>query len=138
MFELHPRLVKDCIEVGDFPLSKVMLLNDCHYPWVILVPKRQSIQEIYELSPIDQQQLVIESSAVSAAMAEHFSADKMNVAALGNMVPQLHIHHIVRYKSDAAWPKPVWGVVNGSAYAEEKLADQLHVLRKILLPLGMK
>ena len=138
MFQLHPKLAKDCIDVGDFPLSKVILLNDCHYPWIILVPKKQAVQEIYELSSKDQQQLVIESSAVSAAMAEHFSADKMNVAALGNVVPQLHIHHIVRYKNDVAWPKPVWGVVDGTIYTEEKLADQLHVFQKILLPLGMK
>lgn len=138
MFQLHPQLVKDCIEVGDFPLSKVMLLNDCHYPWIILVPKRSGVREIYELVTTDQQQLLVESSAVSAAMAEHFVADKMNVAALGNIVPQLHIHHIVRYRNDAAWPKPVWGIVDASVYTEEKLADQLHILRKKLLPLGMK
>jgi len=138
MFQLHPQLAKDCIEVGDFSLSKVLLVNDCYYPWVILVPKRGDVEEIYELSVPDQQQLLVESSGVSAAMAVHFSADKMNVAALGNLVPQLHIHHIVRYKSDVAWPKPVWGVTNAAVYPEEKLVDQLHLLQKILLPLGIK
>ncbi len=138
MFQLHPQLAKDCIEVGDFPLSKVILVNDCLYPWVILVPKREGIREVYELAIADQQRLLGESSAVSEAMAERFSADKMNVAALGNMVPQLHIHHIVRYKNDVAWPKPVWGMVDALVYTEEKLVDQLHILQKILLPLGMK
>ena len=106
MFELHPQLAKDCIEVGDFPLSKVLLLNDSHYPWVVLVPRRENIDEIFQLSHEDQRQLLAESSTLSEAMATYFKADKMNVAALGNKVPQLHLHHIVRYKTDVSWPNP--------------------------------
>ncbi len=138
MFQLHPQLAKDCVELGDFPLSKVLLVNDCHYPWVILVPRRDGVREIHELVAADQLRLIEESSAVCAAMADYFAADKMNVAALGNMVPQLHLHHIVRYINDLAWPKPVWGVVEGMPYERGKLADQLQKIRSILLPLGMK
>ncbi len=132
MFELHPQLAKDCVEVGEFPLSKVLLLNDSHYPWVILVPKRENIREAFQLSVEDQRQLLAESSTLSEAMATHFKADKMNVAALGNMVPQLHIHHIVRYKNDASWPNPVWGAVTAKPYNKTEFDDLLVVLRSLL------
>ncbi len=132
MFELHPQLAKDCVEVGDFPLSKVLLLNDSNYPWIILVPRREGIQEIFQLSEEDQRQLLAESSSLSAAMAAQFHADKMNVAALGNRVPQLHIHHIVRFKNDASWPSPVWGAVAAKPYNKTELDDLLGVFRSIL------
>ncbi|ARN75076.1 HIT domain-containing protein [Oceanicoccus sagamiensis] len=132
MFELHPQLAKDCVEVGDYSLSKVLLLNDSNYPWIILVPKRSDIREIFQLSEDDQRQLLAESSALSEAMAAHFNADKMNVAALGNMVPQLHLHHIVRYKNDASWPNPVWGAVAAKPYNKTELDDLLATFKSIL------
>ncbi|USZ14656.1 HIT family protein [Moraxella sp. FZFQ2102] len=109
MFQLHPTLAKDTFLVGDFPLSTVRLMNDCQFPWLILVPRVSGVKEIYELSHADQVQFLRESSWVSSQMAKIFGADKMNVAALGNQVPQLHFHHIVRYQNDVAWPNPVWG-----------------------------
>lgn len=84
-------------------------MNDAHWPWFILLPDRPDITEIYQLSVPDQQRLMAESSMVSRLLATAFRADKINIAALGNVVPQLHIHHIVRHRNDPAWPAPVWG-----------------------------
>lgn len=133
MFTLDERLAADTVEVGDLGLCRVLLMNDANYPWVILVPRRTNIREIHELEARDQQQLMRESASVSRAMMELFSADKMNVAALGNMVPQLHMHHIARYKNDLAWPKPVWGVTPAKPYAQEQLQDSVNLLRDRLL-----
>ena len=109
MFTLHPQLQQDCEQLGRFGLCRLLLMRDANYPWCILVPERPDITEIYQLTAEDQQQLTRESVLLSRAMAELFVADKMNVAALGNVVPQLHIHHIARRRDDPAWPAPVWG-----------------------------
>ena len=93
-------------------------MNDANYPWFILVPDRDDISEIYQLSEADQQQLLNESSMLSRIIDQLFSADKINIAALGNIVPQLHIHHIVRYTTDVAWPGPVWGRHPAAAYTD--------------------
>lgn len=106
---LHPQLEKDCIVLGNFSLCQLLLMNDATYPWFILVPQRDNFSEIHQLNEQDQVQLMRESSHLSRVLSEVFNADKMNIAALGNIVPQLHIHHIVRYRDDAAWPAPVWG-----------------------------
>jgi diadenosine tetraphosphate (Ap4A) HIT family hydrolase len=132
MFTLHTRLAEDCIAVGDFPLCRLLLMNDTNYPWFILVPRREGIREIFELSDDDQKQLLWECSHLSKIIAEHFSADKMNVAALGNMVPQLHIHHIVRFTSDPAWPEPVWGHAPAKAYSGREIDALLSSLREVL------
>ncbi len=123
MFKLHPGLEADCITVGSFPLCRLLLMNDASYPWFILVPQRAGIREIFELPEDDQRQLLWESSTLSRIISDHFKADKINVAALGNMVPQLHIHHIVRYESDPAWPAPVWGHAPATPYPEEELSE---------------
>ena len=117
-FKINKILVKDTIELMDLPLSKLLLMNDSQYPWFILVPKVANVQEIYHLTPNDQQQLLDESSHLSAILMQVFDGDKMNVAALGNICPQLHVHHIVRYRSDKAWPKPVWGEYPALPYSE--------------------
>ena len=109
MFELHHRLKEDCFELGSFKLCTLLLLNDINYQWFILVPRREDINEIFQLTEGDQHQLTKESTYLASKLSEIFKADKMNVASLGNIVPQLHIHHIVRYKDDPAWPGPVWG-----------------------------
>ncbi|NOR72815.1 MAG: HIT domain-containing protein [Mariprofundaceae bacterium] len=132
MFELHPRLEADCITIGSFPLCRLLLMNDASYPWFILVPQRAGIREIFELSEDDQHQLLRESSALSRVISDHFNADKINVAALGNMVPQLHIHHIVRYESDPAWPAPVWGHAPTKPYSEEELSELVATLRGLM------
>ncbi|PCI44800.1 MAG: diadenosine tetraphosphate hydrolase [Proteobacteria bacterium] len=118
---LHKQLEKDCIVLGKLNLCAVLLMPDANYPWLILVPQRENISEIYELSDADQQQLIRESSQVSRLLVELFDADKINVAALGNMVPQLHVHHVARYKTDAAWPAPVWGAVKAKEYSDKAL-----------------
>lgn len=132
MFNLHPQLDKDTILVGQFALSDVLLMNDARYPWLILVPRRDDLREVYQLDDADQQQLLRESSFVAETMANLFKADKMNIAAIGNMVPQLHIHHIARFKDDACWPKPVWGVGQARPYSEDELGIVLDALKSAL------
>jgi len=117
-FVLHPKLAQDCFIVGHFDLCVLLLMNDARYPWFILVPQRENISEIHHLSGALRQQLMSESATLSEALAAAFSADKINIAALGNIVPQLHIHHIVRYRSDEAWPAPVWGKLPAIHYAD--------------------
>jgi len=117
-FVLHPRLAQDCFVVGRFDLSVLLLMNDARYPWFILVPQRANISEIHHLSGALRQQLMSESAALSEALAVAFAADKINIAALGNVVPQLHIHHIARYRSDVAWPAPVWGKFPAIPYTD--------------------
>jgi diadenosine tetraphosphate (Ap4A) HIT family hydrolase len=109
MFSLHPVLAQDTFIVGDFPLSTCRLMNDMQFPWLILVPRVQGVSELYELTPADQQQFLLESSWLSGQLTRAFRADKMNVAALGNVVNQLHFHHVARYHNDLVWPNPVWG-----------------------------
>ncbi len=118
MFKLHPRLAQDTLVIGDFPLCRLLLMNDANYPWFILVPRRAEIQEVFELEYQDQQQLLTASSHLSQVLSKIFQADKLNIAALGNIVPQLHIHHIVRYQTDQAWPSPVWGLFPTQPYTE--------------------
>jgi diadenosine tetraphosphate (Ap4A) HIT family hydrolase len=108
MADLHPQLVEDCLVLGRFPLCRLLLMKDANYPWFILVPDRDDVSEIHHLSGEDQLQLIRESAFLSAVLEETFRADKINIAALGNMVPQLHLHHVVRYKDDMAWPSPIW------------------------------
>ncbi len=96
-------------------------MRDANYPWCILVPDREDVTEIYQLTDIDQQQLIRESSQLSVAMTAVFGPDKLNIAALGNVVPQLHVHHIARYCNDPAWPAPVWGRVVAKPYSDDAL-----------------
>ena len=135
-FELHERLAADTFLLGRTRLCEVRLMNEKTWPWVILVPAVAGIREIYELSEGQQQRLMTESSTLSRAMMEAFSGDKMNVAALGNMVPQLHIHHIVRFEGDPAWPGPVWGAQAPVPYPEDELARVKQVLEPVLARLG--
>ena len=131
---LHPRLQQDCLVLGRFELCRALLMNDCTYPWLILVPDRPSIREIFELTDADQLQLVRESSRLAAHLHRAFDADKLNVAAIGNLVPQLHVHHVVRYRTDLAWPAPVWGHGPPRPYEPEALALFLERLQLARLP----
>lgn len=132
MFQMHEHLKRDCIVIGRFPLSILLLMNDSNYPWFILVPMRENIQEIYQLEQEDQALLSKESSYLSQRLADRFKADKMNVAALGNQVPQLHIHHIVRYRADVAWPRPIWGAFATKPYTEDELKMMRVKLKQML------
>jgi diadenosine tetraphosphate (Ap4A) HIT family hydrolase len=120
-FQLHPRLQQDCIVIGRFELSLLLMMNDNHYPWFILVPQRVNLSEIYQLNEADRQLLQTESCLLAQTLAEIYHADKMNVAAIGNLVPQLHLHHVVRYQTDAAWPAPVWGKFAAVPYTDEQI-----------------
>jgi len=108
-WSLHPQLVADTHMVGDLPLSRVLIIKDANYPWVILVPRQPGITEILDLGAAEQTQLMGEITRTSTALKAITACDKLNIAALGNVVPQLHVHIIARSKSDAAWPHPVWG-----------------------------
>lgn len=108
-FELHPQLARDTFVLADLALSRLLLMNDAQYPWCILVPRVGGICEIYDLDEADQAQLLRESVDIGRALMRAFGGHKLNVAALGNVVPQLHLHHIVRFHGDPAWPAPVWG-----------------------------
>lgn len=123
MAKLHPRLSQDTFELGRLPLCRLLLMNDANWPWFILVPDRDEITEIHQLEPADQWQLVRESSFLAERLSARFRADKLNIAALGNVVPQLHIHHIVRHRADPAWPAPVWGRLDPRPYGERELQE---------------
>jgi diadenosine tetraphosphate (Ap4A) HIT family hydrolase len=128
-WSLHPQLERDTAKLGDLPLSRVLVINDANYPWVLLVPRRPDITEIVDLDEVAQAQLMTEITRVSRAVREVTRCDKLNVAALGNMVPQLHVHIIARFRSDPAWPKPVWGAVPPRDYNREDLHGFVTPLR---------
>ena len=115
-FQLDARLEADTLSVGDLPLSRLLLMNDSRFPWLILVPRRAGVCELIDLSEADHAALSTEIRQVSGALRDLVPADKLNVAALGNKVPQLHVHVIARTRGDVAWPGPVWGVGRAEPY----------------------
>jgi len=137
MVSLDPVLLNDCEVLGTFDLCQVLLMRDANYPWCVLVPNAEGASEVFDLSLEQQQQLSLESNTLLAYLSAEFHADKMNVAALGNVVSQLHVHHIVRYKNDIAWPKPVWGVNPAKAYSDKALKDLVSRLCLGLAQLGL-
>jgi diadenosine tetraphosphate (Ap4A) HIT family hydrolase len=132
-FTLDPRLRADTIEVDRWDLSLVLLMNDANYPWLILVPQRPGLRDLHDLVPPDLLRLSAEivraSNLLIALFPDDHKPDKMNVAALGNQVPQLHVHVIARFTDDPAWPKPVWGAAPPQSYSEAALAQRLRRLR---------
>jgi diadenosine tetraphosphate (Ap4A) HIT family hydrolase len=122
-FELAPELKRDCIELADWPLCKVLLLNDSQYPWFILVPRKPGLREIIDLSDDEQVMYLNESALLSKQLIRVFTPDKLNIAALGNIVAQLHIHHIARFTTDIAWPAPVWGKHPAVHYTNEEITQ---------------
>lgn len=129
-WSLHSRLKEDTIDIGDLPLSRVLVIKDAHYPWLLLVPRRQEIVEIIDLTEVEQAQLMTEISRVARALKEITKCEKLNIAALGNVVPQLHVHIIARRSSDAAWPRPVWGVMQPLAHDAEEVQRFTSALRR--------
>ncbi|HLD64458.1 MAG TPA: HIT domain-containing protein [Pseudomonas sp.] len=132
MFALDPRLQQDTLLIGDFPLCRLLLMNDAHYPWFILVPRREEVSELFQLDGPDQQALWRESVELAEVLKDSFAADKMNLASLGNMVSQLHMHVVVRRREDAAWPAPVWGRHPAQPYNPEQVAAIRSRLRLVL------
>lgn len=135
MFELHPVLATDTRPVLDLPLCRVLLMNDAQYPWLILVPRLPDLREVHDLPAQLRAQLWAEVDAVAEALAGQVQADKMNIAALGNQVPQLHVHCIARFRDDAAWPRPVWGVHPPRPYDDAEANQCIGGLKTLLAPL---
>ena len=136
MYELHHQLKQDTFYLGHFKLCDVLLMNDARYPWVILVPRRENITEVFQLSDADQHLLSIESANLAKQLSSLVAADKMNIAALGNIVSQLHIHHVARYQTDEAWPAPIWGTGSAVIYSEGEslvVAEQMKMVLKEFL-----
>jgi diadenosine tetraphosphate (Ap4A) HIT family hydrolase len=129
-WSLHSQLAKDTIDIGDLPLCRVLVIKDANYPWLLLVPRRDGAVEIIDLEEVGQAQLMTEISRVARAVKDITKCDKLNIAALGNAVPQLHIHVIGRRNGDAAWPRPVWGVVPPLAHDAEEVQEFIRALRR--------
>jgi diadenosine tetraphosphate (Ap4A) HIT family hydrolase len=115
-WELHPQLAQDTLALGDLPLSRVLLSRDANFPWLILVPRRAGVTELIDLPDLEQQELLKEIAQTSRGLKRATECDKLNIAAIGNVVPQLHIHVVARRKTDALWPKPMWGALPPKAY----------------------
>lgn len=132
MFVLDSRLQQDTVVVGDFPLCRLLLMNDSQYPWFILVPRREEVSELFQLDAADQRLLWQETTQLAEILKDTFAADKMNVATLGNVVSQLHMHVIVRRRADVAWPAPVWGRHPTQPYGQEAVEAIKAKLRLVL------
>ena len=128
-FALDPSLAGDTVPLEDWALCRVLLMNDAQYPWLILVPARPGLRDFHDLEPADLALATGEITRASKALQSLFTPVKLNVAALGNMVPQLHIHVIARFADDAAWPKPVWGVRPAEPYDAAALTARIGDLR---------
>ncbi|KGM57175.1 hypothetical protein N799_10040 [Lysobacter arseniciresistens ZS79] len=131
-WELHPQLAADTHPVAHLGLSELRLMDDANHPWLILVPRVEGAIEWIDLDPAGQAELSAEITTVSRALQALFKPDKLNVAALGNMVPQLHIHVIARFRDDIAWPRPVWGSATARPYSAEMLVERVAALQAAL------
>jgi diadenosine tetraphosphate (Ap4A) HIT family hydrolase len=129
-WSLHAQLKQDTIDIGDLPLCRVLVIKDSNYPWLLLVPRRDKAVEIIDLAEIEQAQLMTEMSRVARALKDITKCDKLNIAALGNVVPQLHVHVIARRTGDAAWPRPVWGVAPPLPHDAEEVQTFISALRR--------
>jgi diadenosine tetraphosphate (Ap4A) HIT family hydrolase len=129
-WSLHPQLVRDTVQLGDLPLSRVLIINDANWPWLLLVPRRLGVSEIIDLDEVEQAQLMTEINRAARAMKTVTACDKLNIAALGNVVPQLHVHVIARREGDAGWPRPVWGAAPAMGYDKSALEQFMERLRK--------
>ena len=127
---LHPQLEQDTVTIADLALSRLLLSRDANYPWLLLVPRRPGATEIIDLDGAEQAQLMIEIDTVSRALKAVTACDKLNVAAIGNVVPQLHVHVVARRRGDPAWPKPVWGAAPARAYDPAERERFIAALRR--------
>ncbi|MCJ8313556.1 MAG: HIT family protein [Saccharospirillaceae bacterium] len=125
---LDDRLKQDCVLLAQSKLNYLLLNKDANFPWVILVPKQENISELFELSEADQVQLTLETNQIALRLKNAFQADKMNIAAIGNVVNQLHVHVVARFKLDALWPKPIWGAIEAKVYEEKQLKNTIELI----------
>ena len=133
-WHLHPQLADDTAPVIELALCEVRLMDDANHPWLVLVPRIADMVEIIDLDPAQRTQLAAEIDAASRVLKALFKPHKLNVAALGNLVPQLHVHVIARYSDDIAWPRPVWGNATARPYAPEELIERVSALRAAFAP----
>ena len=129
-WSLHPQLARDTLPLGDLPLSRVLVINDANWPWLLLVPRRLDVRDIIDLDEVEQAQLMTEITRVARALKAVTACDKLNIAALGNVVPQLHVHVIARREGDAGWPKPIWGAAPPLAHDKTELERFTEALRR--------
>jgi diadenosine tetraphosphate (Ap4A) HIT family hydrolase len=129
-WSLHPQLANDTISIGDLPLARVLLMNDANYPWTVLVPRRAGAVEIIDLDEGEQTMLMSEIAMLAGVLRDVTACDKLNIAAIGNVVPQLHVHVVARRRDDAAWPRPVWGALPARAYDEVARDRLLEAIRR--------
>ena len=132
MFQLHPRLAADTLPIAKLELCEARLMNDSRFPWVILIPMRDALTELHQLSPAEQQQLMAESTAVAEALIAMDEVTKINLGALGNLVPQFHWHVVGRNPEDTCWPGPVWGCGSTIPYSAKKQAALIAELRQAI------
>jgi diadenosine tetraphosphate (Ap4A) HIT family hydrolase len=131
-FSLDPRLAKDSVTVGFLALCEVRLQDDARFPWLVLVPQRKNVSELFELSAADREVAMEEIAQCASALRAITRCLKINVGALGNIVRQLHIHVVARNEGDAAWPGPVWGAGTGVPYDVAAREDLIARLRSAL------
>ncbi len=132
VFELHPQLAADSFAITSWPLCELRVINDANYPWLVLVPRKAGLKDFDDLSPADMATAGEEIRQASRALRKLYRPDKLNVAALGNQVPQLHIHVVARFHGDAAWPNPIWGVAPARPYSSQD-DERLVALKEALL-----
>jgi diadenosine tetraphosphate (Ap4A) HIT family hydrolase len=136
-WSLHPQLARDTVAIGDLALSRVLVVNDANWPWLLLVPRREGVCEIIDLDEVERAQLMTEITRAGRALKEVTACDKLNVAALGNVVPQLHVHVIARRSGDAGWPKPIWGAAPPVPHEQRELDRFIAAIRpKLWVPEG--
>ncbi len=131
-FQLDSKLNHDTYFVSDLDLCRLLIMNDSNYPWFILVPRRLNITEIYQLSNEDRFELDYETNFISEILANYFKADKMNIAVLGNIVSQLHVHIIVRKKTVLLWPETIWGKKSPLFYSKEDIENTISIIKNLL------
>ncbi len=127
---LDPQLARDTATIGDLPLARVLAMNDANYPWLILVPRQAGVVEIIDLDDEQQAQLMDEIAMLSRVLKDVTGCDKLNIAAIGNVVAQLHVHIVARRHGDAAWPRPVWGAASARAYDNAELDRFIATIRQ--------
>jgi len=131
-WSLHPQLTRDTVNIGDLPLSRVLVVNDANWPWLLLVPRRPGAIEIIDLEEADEAQLMTEIARAARALKAVTVCDKLNIAAIGNIVPQLHVHVVARRVGDTAWPRPIWGAAPALPCDQDELDRFISTFRRKL------
>lgn len=135
-FILHEQLAADTIHIGDLNACRVLLMNERKFPWIILVPRKNDLNELHQLDQQTLLQVQHESIVIAKLMMSLFKGDKLNTGALGNLVPQLHLHHIVRFRDDALWPAPIWGNFKAQPYPQNQLHEHVSQVQKSIINTG--